>query len=151
MVGLLGSSGRRPARDLRAEALRSRAPPPRRCPAPAGRRYRPQRSPSTGASTNGQTVLRSPGSLSPCKITAQGRTCGASLARWRSAPPLTMIFPGKTSAPIRRTGRSRRLSGLVYLLHAEPKPYPARAGRRINDSMKGIVEVIFQHWRPGVC
>src|ERR1019366_6688898 len=30
----------------------------------------------------------------------------ASLARWRCAPPLTMIFPGKTSAPTRRTGDS---------------------------------------------
>ena len=40
-AGLLGGSGAATARDLRAVALRSRAPPPRRCPASAGRRYRP--------------------------------------------------------------------------------------------------------------
>ena len=42
--GYSATPGRQPARDLRAEALRSRAPPPRRRPAPAGRRHRPQRS-----------------------------------------------------------------------------------------------------------
>ena len=54
----------------------------------------------------GRAVLHAPGSLSPRKITAQGRAFGASpLARRK---PLTVIFPGKTSAPIGRTGADCR-------------------------------------------
>jgi hypothetical protein len=39
------------------------------------------------------------------KITIKGAPGGAWLTQWHFAPPLTVIFPGKTSAPIRRTGQ----------------------------------------------
>jgi hypothetical protein len=101
--GCSASPGRRPARDLWAVALRPRTPPPRRCPASAGRRYRPQRSRSAAPARMSRAVLLAPGSLSPCKITAQGRLRRVAGAM-AQAPPLTMIFPGKTSAAIGEDG-----------------------------------------------
>jgi hypothetical protein len=90
-----------PARDLWAVALRSRTPPPRRCPAPAGRRYRPQRSLSAAPARMAWPSF-------PRRAVSH-RERSPSRARLRRVPasrrrPLTLIFPGKTSAPIRRTG-----------------------------------------------
>jgi hypothetical protein len=102
--GYSPAPGRRPARDLRAEALRSRTPPPRRCPAPAGRRYRPQRSLSAATARMDRAVLLAPGILSPSKDHRQGRARGRVADAMAQAPPLTLIFHGKNSAPIRRTG-----------------------------------------------
>ena len=58
----------------------------------------------TGTATAriGWAVLLAPGILSPRKDQSQG---GAPAAK-RGRTTLTVIFHGKTSAPIRRTGRS---------------------------------------------
>src|ERR1022692_386115 len=52
-------------------------------PTPRTRRQAAQAAtfPQRRASTDGRAVLLAPGSLSPRKITAQGRACGASLTR----------------------------------------------------------------------
>jgi hypothetical protein len=103
VAGLLGDSGAVACPDLWAVALRSAAPPPRRCPAPAGRRYRPQRSRSAapariaGPSSGRRAVSHRERSPSRARL----RRVADAMAH---APPLTAIFPGKTSAPIRRTG-----------------------------------------------
>jgi hypothetical protein len=70
----------------------------------------PQRSRSC-ARTDGRAVLRSPGSLSPVMITIKGAPGGASLLAMAQSPPLTVIFTGKTSAPIRRTGAEPKQRG----------------------------------------
>ena len=49
--------------------------------------------PQRRARTDNRAVLRSPGSLSPVKDHSKGRAYGASLTRWRSAPPLTDDLP----------------------------------------------------------
>jgi hypothetical protein len=64
--------------------------------------------PQHHARTDGQAVLLAPGSLSPRKITVKSARC-ARVWRWRYAPLLTAIFPGKNSAA---TGRTRENRGL---------------------------------------
>jgi hypothetical protein len=87
--------------------------------AAAGRlpRYRQQAVPAATipqrrARTDSRAVLRSPGSLSPRKITIKGAPGGASPLR--GGRPLTPIFPGKASAPIRRTGEMPKVASLRW-------------------------------------
>jgi hypothetical protein len=66
----------------------------------------------------GRAVLHAPGILSLRKGHSQERSLRSrrypmSLPRWRYAPPLSVIFLGKTSAPIRRTGEDRNLPRCV--------------------------------------
>jgi hypothetical protein len=82
--------------------------PPRRCPAPAGRRHRPQRSRSARR-TDSRAVLRSPGSLSP-RLSGPGET-DQEQSRHRAPGRLN---PGKTSAPIRRTGELPKVASLRW-------------------------------------
>ena len=51
-----------------------------------------------------RAVLLAPGILSPSKDHRQGRARGRVADAMAQAPPLTLIFHGKNSAPIRRTG-----------------------------------------------
>ncbi len=60
--------------------------------------------PHRRARADGRAVLRSPGSLLPVKDHHQGRAWRRVADAMAQAPPLTLIFPGKTSAPIGRTG-----------------------------------------------
>jgi hypothetical protein len=100
--------GGRPAAPCRAEALRARRRHQVSRPAPAGRRSTPQRilMPPQPRELAG-AVLLAPGILSPRKDHCQGRT--SSLRCGRST--LTVIFHGKDSAPVRRTGKESRFSG----------------------------------------
>ena len=104
MAGLLGDSGAaacpRPLGGRPPVAGAAAAPMPRtrRQAAPAA--TFPQRR----ASTNGRAVLRSPDSLSPVKDHSKGRAYGASLTRWRSAPPLTDDLPRQDLGTYRKDG-----------------------------------------------
>ena len=84
--------------------------------------------PQRSARTNGRAVLLAPGSLSPCKDHHQGRT--SSLRCGRST--LTLIFPGKPSAPIGRTDPTRlELQGGVARSE-DNRPVPAVPLRAIQ-------------------
>jgi hypothetical protein len=103
-VGYPLTVGRRPAAPLRAGALRAR----RRAPVSWPRTRRPVAQavtlfPTTAAALSDRPSS-APGILSPRKDHRQGRTQGRVADAMAQAPPLTLIFPGKTSAPIRRTG-----------------------------------------------
>jgi len=100
---LADSGGGGHAALLRAQALRARRRRQVRRPAPAGRRYPPSRCADGRACSYRAGPSSVPGILSPRKITVKGRSLRSRL-RWRYAPPLSVIFHGKTSAPIRRTG-----------------------------------------------
>jgi hypothetical protein len=63
------------------------------------------------ARSPGRAVLHAPGILSPAKVTVKGAPKGASLRDRRERRPLTVTFPGQTSAPIRRTGRLKAGGG----------------------------------------
>jgi hypothetical protein len=54
-----------------------------------------------------RAVLLAPGILSPRKDHRQGRARGRVAYAMAQAPPLTLIFHGKTSAPIGRTDQLR--------------------------------------------
>jgi len=82
-VGLLADSRRRPAAPFRAESPTGAPPPPRRCPALAGRRFSPLRAHDDRARTNWP-----------------GRPP-------RAGHPLAGQDRGKTSAAIRRTDLTR--------------------------------------------
>jgi len=90
------------AASFRTPALRTRRPPhvtwpaSRRAGAPPSRGRWPWR-------PSGPPVPLVPGILSPRKDHRQGRACGASHAM-AQAPPLPLIFHGKTSAAIERDG-----------------------------------------------
>jgi hypothetical protein len=97
-------SGAALGRDLRCGsppvAARRRSAPPH-----------PQAGGSAGNAPGGPAARAGPGRPPRAghPVTAQrsqSRALAAltSLPRWRYAPPLSVIFPGKTSAPIRRTG-----------------------------------------------
>ena len=77
---------------------------PAGCPAPAGRRPTPQRSPMTAPARAGRAVLHAPGILSPRKITFKGARCArvAGAMALRATPECDL--PRKDPAPIRRTG-----------------------------------------------
>ncbi len=83
-AGLLGDFGALPR--IRRQAVPAATVPHRR------------------ARADGRAVLRSPGSLLPVKDHHQGRAWRRVADAMAQAPPLTLIFPGKTSAPIGRTG-----------------------------------------------
>jgi hypothetical protein len=100
--------GRRPCRALsggspdgRAAAAGSAGPHPQ---VGGPRRHA---APMTAPANTGPSPSSVPGILSPCKITVKGAPPGRVL--WMAqAPPLTLIFRGKTSAPIGRTGANWR-------------------------------------------
>ncbi len=106
--GLALLRGRQLARSLRPEALRSRAPPPGRLPRPRRQAARAPTPQMTAARTSWPG--RPPRAGHP--LAAQDHIHGRSLRsrlRRRYAPPLSVIFPGKTSAPIRRTEKSEQV------------------------------------------
>jgi hypothetical protein len=93
-------------------------PPPRRCPAPAGKRVPARYVPTMTASHE----LAGPSSsrrASSYRSRSQSRALAAlaSLTRWRCAPPLSSDLARKDSAPIRRTGEKRG-SGRVLSIAA---------------------------------
>ena len=77
------------------------APMPPHPQAGRSRRHAPT---VTALARAGPAVLHAPGILSPRKITVKGARCARVAHAMAQAPPLSVIFPGKTSAPIRRTG-----------------------------------------------
>ena len=95
---------------LRAEALRGAPPPPGRAaplPQVAGPRRNAAPMPRACKGPGPSSV---PGILSPRKVTVK---CAryARVLRMAQAPHLTVTFPGKTSAPIGRTGQSETCPG----------------------------------------
>ena len=105
-AGLAGGraySGAAACRALRAEAHRARRCLRSAAPTPAGSRCPLQRAPGDRDHATDRAALPAPGILSPRKDHSQGRT--SSLRCGRST--LTVIFHGKTPAPIRRTDRTR--------------------------------------------
>jgi hypothetical protein len=92
---------------LRAEALRGAPPPPGRPPrfpqAGSTRRYG---TPMAAPAESGRGPSSVPGILLPLKITVKGAPCGRVSDGAKTAPPLSVILPGKISAPIGRTGQS---------------------------------------------
>ena len=68
--------------------------------------------PVTAPCVSDRAVLLAPGILSPRKDHRQGRAQGRVADAMAQAPPLTLIFHGKTSAPIGRTDQTR-----LVLLH----------------------------------
>jgi hypothetical protein len=99
---------------LRAEALRARRRRQVNRPAHAGRRYPPSRSDDCRACNTGPGPSSVPGHPLAAQDHSQGRSLRSRL-RWRSAPPLSVILCGKTSAPIRRTGGDRRAARQKHL------------------------------------
>jgi hypothetical protein len=77
--GLPATYGREPT----GRGCRRRSP----APPPAGSRHRAATNPQRRSRTESRAVLRSPGSLSPAKITIKGAPKGASLARWHKRHP----------------------------------------------------------------
>jgi hypothetical protein len=64
-------------------------------------------SPMTAPAQPDRAVLLAPGILSPRKYHHQGRAQGRVADAMAQAPPLTLIFHGKTPAPIGRTDQTR--------------------------------------------
>jgi hypothetical protein len=91
------SFGRKPYG--RAAAARSAGPHP------AGRRYPPSRCADGRACKGRAWPVLCAGHPLAAQDHSQGRSLRSRL-RWRYAPPLSVIFHGKTSAPIGRTGQS---------------------------------------------
>jgi hypothetical protein len=112
VAGLLGSSGAaacpRPMGGSPPVAGAVAAPMPRT----RGRRYRPQRSLSAAPAR-----IARPSSGPRAVSHRESSPSRARLRRVAAARrrPLTLIFPGKTSAPIRRTGPERRSSPIERL------------------------------------
>ncbi len=107
-----GSRGTRLLRSAACRALRAEAHRARRCrrsaaPLPQTAGTRSNALTDDRASTTDRAVLPAPGILSPRKDTVKGAPKGASPTAIAQAPPLTLIFHGKTPAPIRRTGQYR--------------------------------------------
>jgi hypothetical protein len=111
-----GAVGRRPAAPLRAEALRTRRRTPVSWPAPRRPVAQALTIPGDRTCVSDRAVLLAPGILSPRKDHRQGRT--SSLRCGRST--LTVIFPGKTSAPIGRTDHPRLVLHGGRQTHARP-------------------------------
>ena len=97
--GLPRPAGRKPYG--RGAARRSAGPHPQ-----AGGSGR-NAAPMTAPASSDRAVLLAPGILSPRKDHRQGRALGRVADAMAQAPPLTLIFPGKTSAPIRGRDRAR--------------------------------------------
>jgi hypothetical protein len=105
MAGLLGASGAaacpRPMGGSPPVGGAAAAPTPRS----AGRRYRPQRSRSAAPAQRAGAVLRSPGSLSPRKITIKGTPA----ARLRfAAQTLDTDLPRQVLGTYQEDGKDRR-------------------------------------------
>ena len=82
-------------------------------PAPARRRSSPSRTPVTAPARASRAVLPRRATLTPRKDHHQGRAEGASPAAMAQAPPLTLIFHGKTGT-YREDGAMSGLFGLVH-------------------------------------
>ena len=86
--------------DGRAAAARSGCPLSQVCGT------RRNAAPMTAPAKTGPGPSSVPGILSPRKITVKGAPSGRVCDDAQTASPLTLIFPGKTSAPIERTGQT---------------------------------------------
>ena len=93
------------ARCLCAGTRRRGPLPQRRYPAPAAAWPPPSRIPVAAPSKSGRAVLPALGIVPPRKDHLQGRAKGASPAAMTQAPPLKLIFHGKSGAY--RGGRSK--------------------------------------------
>ena len=87
--------------------------------------------PVTAPARSDRAVLLAPGILSPRKDHRQGRARGRVADAMAQAPPLTLIFHGKTSAPIRRTDRTRLVLPTGCHWRSGVRQ-PGRSSQRIN-------------------
>ncbi len=72
-----------------------------------GRRYPPLRWPDDRTCKIGPGPYCVPGILLPRKITVKGAPYGRVFDGAKTAPPLTLIFPGKTIGIYRKDGAER--------------------------------------------
>jgi hypothetical protein len=107
-VGHCPTPGRRPCRALsggspdgRAAAARAAGPLPQ---VVGTRRYAAS---MTAPARSGRGPSSVPGILSPRKITVKGAPSGRVCDDAKTAPPLTLIFPGKTIGTYRKDGTER--------------------------------------------